>query len=125
MNPARPLKRAAQPDGNDEQRDGSSVKVGRSYVQIEAKRRHTDDEDEGFGAGPSTARQVMQPPMRQSNFRKVRFHRSTLAGSPYLTTNERTLLPRRVTPHKATAPGLPCPTTSRWQLHSHTCLTSR
>ncbi|KAI9882381.1 MAG: hypothetical protein M1823_005872 [Watsoniomyces obsoletus] len=73
MNPARPLKRAAQADETEDEPYGPSNKVGQAYVQIDSKRRHTESEDDDmFGVGPSTGvpRQAMPPPMRQSNFRK-------------------------------------------------------
>ena len=69
FNPARPPKRAAPVESTDERFNGPSSKVAPSYMQVDSKRRKTNNEEDEV----TESRQAMPPPMRQSTLRKVSF----------------------------------------------------
>ena len=75
-NPARPpIKRALDPEPEDEPPKPIRVPAGQSYQANEGKRRRTGEDE----IRETTVRPTMAPPIRQSNIRKAR----TL-GFPFL-----------------------------------------
>jgi hypothetical protein len=69
VNPAKPPKRAMQFEDDGASQRPPNSRNPPSYQQLDAKRRKTQEEEP---APDQERRSVMQPPVRQSNIRKVR-----------------------------------------------------